>query len=311
LEVIMKTVIVSLLTACLVQMSAPVFAQSGSSPDAAAVRARAEQHAARVRQFQLAQEQASAGDYESAIATARQALAENEDFEAFPLRWNDFVLANVAFWGRDADSLVDHRNRVAEGRSFPANAANVRYLDTLIEGLQADTAVAEARAPEFAVPDPPSGFSWLFVPGTSTALLRPDGWYSTVEENDDAIAAFISLEDWQAEGKFETGLSFNFVQNVSRKTGKTAREYAETMLGVPSPSDVLIKPQGSMLGPGLGFVGLRFRAVFDDTPVIVHRQIIADDVRDSIRLLVFESPEDLWDEMWEVGQLMLQAEIRR
>lgn len=309
----MKTVIAALAALCLGLAWTTGSAQGGNAPAGpTATGTVASAHAARVRTFQSAQASAGSGDIEAAIATARQALAEAEDFSVFPLRWNDFVLAHIAYWQGDRDALVTHRNRVAEGTELVANEMNARQLDTLMARLPDGTAVAGSEGAEFPVPDPPAGYSWLFVPGTSTAVLRPDGWYATVEEDDGQIAAFVSLENWEERGEFETGLSFNFIPDMRARSGTTAQAYGESIIaGAANSFEVLIAPQRGELGPGLVFMGVRVRAVLDDTPVIIHSQVIVDNDRDSVRLVVFESPEATWDEMWEIGRQLLRLEIRR
>jgi hypothetical protein len=171
---------------------------------------------------------------------------------------------------------------------------------------------SEAQESQVAVPDPPAGYSWVFVPGTSTAVLRPDGWFVTIEEEDGTIACFISQENWQEKGKFGTGFSFNFIKGVSVRTGSSARRYAESLIrGLASTYEVLIEPTGSELATDLILIGMRYRVDAEEWPVTVYSQVIADNFGDSIRVMVFESPENAWDEMWAIGQVMMKAQVGR
>jgi hypothetical protein len=287
----------------------PVLAQrSGSSGGSAAIAPTfVEQHEARVREFESALEHARRGDDEAAIAAARKALAPSEDFSVFRLRWNDYVMANVAFWQGDLDALIHHRDQVAAGNDFSANEGNVGSLNSLIESLLRETDPAAARSPAISVPSPsPPGYSWVFVPGTLAALPRPDGWYVTIEEDGGTIACFITLENLQEAGRFETGLSLNFVRGVSASTGASASTYAASVIANLSDTYAsLIEPTRGQIAPGLIGYGIRYRAVVNDEAVIVHSQLLADDTRDTVRFIVFESPEATWDAMWTFGEIMV------
>ncbi|HWN38581.1 MAG TPA: hypothetical protein VNP02_08800, partial [Gammaproteobacteria bacterium] len=100
-----------------------------------------------------------------------------------------------------------------------------RFLVVALAWLAA-IAPAQAQEPEFQVSAPPPGYSWVFIPGTSTALLRPDGWFLKTEAANDAIASFITRENLQERGEFETGLAFNFVRGISKKSRTSAIKYA-------------------------------------------------------------------------------------
>lgn len=87
--------------------------------------------------WHIAQLRASHGDYAEAASYARASLREDEDFSEYPLRWNDYVLATVAFLEKDREALIKHRDRVAEGvDEHRGNAMNLRLLDALIEHFE-------------------------------------------------------------------------------------------------------------------------------------------------------------------------------
>lgn len=96
--------------------------------------------------WHVAQLRASAGDYASAIRHARKVLRENEDYAVNPLRWNDYVLATIAFLERNRTALIRHRDRVAESTRVPeayfGNQLNLKLLDALIRHFDRDYAYA-------------------------------------------------------------------------------------------------------------------------------------------------------------------------
>jgi len=169
---------------------------------------------------------------------------------------------------------------------------------------------AQAQEPEFEVSAPPPGYSWVFIPGTATALLRPDGWFLKTETVNDTIASFITREDVQDGGEFETGLTFNFVRGISKKNRTSAIRYALKFINeAATKKEVLLEPWGNELAPGLLGAGIRYREAKGDSAVIVQHYLIADDAGDSVRFFVFESPESDWDAMWKFGETMMKGQI--
>ena len=182
----------------------------------------------------------------------------------------------------------------------------------LVVALAWLAAIASARAqePDFQVSAPPPGYSWVFIPGTSTALLRPDGWFLKTETANDTIASFITRENLQERGEFETGLTFNFVRGISKNSRTSAIKYAVAFVKeAATTKQVLLEPWGNELAPGLLGVGIRYRETTGDTAVIIQNYLIADDAGDSVRLFIFESPASEWDAMWKFGETMMKGQI--
>lgn len=83
--------------------------------------------------WHVAQLRATHGDYEQAVEYANSVLLEAEDFAARALRWNDYVLATIAFLEKDREALAHHRNQVERGVGEHAgNELNLRLLDSLV-----------------------------------------------------------------------------------------------------------------------------------------------------------------------------------
>ena len=169
---------------------------------------------------------------------------------------------------------------------------------------------AQAQEPEFEVSAPPPGYSWVFIPGTSTALLRPDGWFLKTEVANDTIASFITRENLQERGEFDTGLTFNFVRGISKKSRTSAIKYAVAFVNeAATTKEVLLEPWGNELAPGLLGVGIRYQERTGDTAVIIQNYLIADDAGDSVRFFIFESPASDWDAAWKFGETMMKGQI--
>jgi len=89
--------------------------------------------------WHIAQLRATAGDYPRAILRAQQSLAVLEDFDRQPLRWNDYVLATIAFLQRDKPGLLKHRAQVEAAKELHfGNALNLKLLDALVRHFDRD-----------------------------------------------------------------------------------------------------------------------------------------------------------------------------
>jgi len=96
--------------------------------------------------WHIAQMRATEGDVESAISYAYNSLNEGEVLAPDTLRWNDYVLATIAFLEKDLDALIQHRNRVAEAaEGHFGNALNLKLLDALIRHFDRTYAYATSR----------------------------------------------------------------------------------------------------------------------------------------------------------------------
>ncbi|MBN8742329.1 MAG: hypothetical protein J0H86_22690 [Xanthomonadaceae bacterium] len=81
--------------------------------------------------WHIAQMRAEHDDRPAAIAAARRALAAPEAADAV-FRWNDYVLATIAFLERDRSAFDRHRDAVAAAAgSHAGNALNLQLLDKL------------------------------------------------------------------------------------------------------------------------------------------------------------------------------------
>jgi len=84
--------------------------------------------------WHMAQAWGHVGDYDKAIKWSRTVLLAKEDFSKHELRWNDFVLANIAFFQRDKLNLIKHRNSIAKAKDKHfGNQLNLKYLNSLIK----------------------------------------------------------------------------------------------------------------------------------------------------------------------------------
>lgn len=126
-----------------------LLAQAGCNREAAdLIEVYVARHGATERslRWHIAQLRATGGEYKRALVAARSVLDKDEDLETNPLRWNDYVLATIAFLEHDKAALIRHRDEVAEGADeFWGNALNLKLLDSLIRNFDRDYAYATSH----------------------------------------------------------------------------------------------------------------------------------------------------------------------
>jgi hypothetical protein len=89
--------------------------------------------------WHIAQLRAEQGDAAEAIRYARKTLAETEDHARHPLRWNDYVLATIAFLEHDKPRLIHHRNLIAAAADAHfGNKLNLKLIDSLVLNFDRD-----------------------------------------------------------------------------------------------------------------------------------------------------------------------------
>ncbi|PMG27913.1 hypothetical protein BCU94_18655 [Shewanella sp. 10N.286.52.C2] len=85
--------------------------------------------------WHLAQMKAFNGEYEAAIVYANSVIDIEEDLDDFPLMWNDFVNANIAFLMRDKEALIKYRDKISARKNFKPNELNLLYVEKLLVGF--------------------------------------------------------------------------------------------------------------------------------------------------------------------------------
>ncbi len=119
-----------------------VLARSGCLKEAADLIERYVEHTQapeRSLLWHIAQLRAEQGDSAEAIRYARKVVTETEDHVRNPLRWNDYVLATIAFLERDKPRLIRHRNRIAAAADAHfGNQLNLKLIDSLVRNFDKD-----------------------------------------------------------------------------------------------------------------------------------------------------------------------------
>jgi len=157
------------------------------------------------------------------------------------------------------------------------------------------------------LPAPPNGYSWVECEAIKGAFLKPSGWFFKQGTRGDAIGYFITKENIEVVGSFQTGLTVNVIPDIPRKKQIQASSFAASYIkAVTENGEVFKKPWANSMGPfeAYGVVVINRDAKQGD--FVTHNLAIANDQTGTLYLLTFESPLNQWDSSWEIAEPMLK-----
>ncbi len=152
------------------------------------------------------------------------------------------------------------------------------------------------------LPSPPSGFEWQQIPEVKSALLRPQGWYFKQEEKGGILGYFVTAQDIDKVGHFETGLTVNVFPRLGE--GLAVERGKQLIDRVAAAHDE--KPWNQQVGQLQEF-GCEVRDTDGSGTVVMHALAVANTKTDTLYLLIFESPAADWDAQWKIGKEMMDA----
>ena len=167
-----------------------------------------------------------------------------------------------------------------------------------------------ARAQKYNVPlaPLPTGFAWQALPESKAAVLLPAGWYFKVEGEKGAPTYYLTQQEIGESGEFQAGLSLQVVRKAKAKTGRLAPDYAERLMlrAGFGPGQQQLEKVASVEGVFYKRT-VRYRDAPPETAArIVYQLALANAKTDTLYLLTFESPEQDWPEVWQLGQVMVR-----
>jgi hypothetical protein len=168
--------------------------------------------------------------------------------------------------------------------------------------------VATDQTAAFA--DAPGGFEWYVFEAGKSACLRPLDWFVKTEVNGDTAALFLSKENIDKEGKFETGLTLNVARRIHERTGRSPTQYAQAYLDVLVEKHPDAKRFENPDQDGMKGIGAAYLDEEASPAVVIYTFLLSDDESDILRIFILESPQKDWPEVWARGQQMLNCRIQ-
>jgi len=156
------------------------------------------------------------------------------------------------------------------------------------------------------LPPPPSGYTWQRLPTIKGALMKPDGWFFKSDKKGLTEGFFITMEDIDKSGSFQTGLTLNCVHDVPKTTGHIPSVYAKSLADAAAAKFELKDRSDLVQGP---FRGVKFQYVSapkDKESVTIYQLLIANDKTGTLYMVMLESPTKTWDQTWKTGEVILK-----
>jgi len=170
-------------------------------------------------------------------------------------------------------------------------------LTILLLALTAPAAVA------VDLPAPPSGYTWKSIDEIKGAFLVPISWHFKETRVKETLAYFLTREDIDETGSFETGLSINVLR---KGEDFDPVGYAGAfVLNIVKKYEVLEEPFEAGGGTLKGY-GCRVRVTnLDDPPLIMQYLVIGNSATGTLYVMFFESPESEWEQAWAIAEPIL------
>ena len=155
------------------------------------------------------------------------------------------------------------------------------------------------------LPPAPAGFAWRLLAEINAAVLVPDGWFFKRTVSSRAIATiayFVSRENIDANGAFETGLSLNVLLRP-----KDAEGYAKGTIAKIAGMETarVLKPAWEVSNGGFVQYGCVIRTEQKTGPLVTEYRVIVNRTTKTTYVVSFESPERAWDEAGPKGAKLL------
>jgi hypothetical protein len=155
--------------------------------------------------------------------------------------------------------------------------------------------------PLFAIdlPGAPQGFTWQQMPELKAAVLKPDGWFFKREESKGTLAYFITREDLDQNGQFETGLTVNVFRLKKDSAVERGRLLIENMAATKNG-----KVWNRTVGTFQEF-GSQLKDTDASGSTIMQALAIANPKTNTLYLFIFESAAPKWDAAWQLGKQIM------
>ena len=145
-------------------------------------------------------------------------------------------------------------------------------------------------------PAPPAGFTWQEIPELKTALLKPDGWFYKREEQKGTLAYFITKENIDKNGRFQTGLTVNVFHLKKDSAVERGKEIIQRLAATKH-----VEAWAQDAGPFQKF-GCLAKDTDSSGTIMIQTLTVANPKTNTLYFLVFESPESDWDVAWKLGK---------
>ena len=160
------------------------------------------------------------------------------------------------------------------------------------------------------LPEKPQGFEWKIIADKKLAVLLPSGWFFKVESDkpQGVDGVYISKENIDETGRFSTGQSVLIYKNLKGVTDldRFAKDLLIDLMHAPTTKETL--KAWDYKTDQYTVHHLRVRAEYpnesgpDKNKIVQYSTIPANN---AVYLVVFESPEEIWEQTIQEFGIML------
>lgn len=151
------------------------------------------------------------------------------------------------------------------------------------------------------LPSPPSGFVWQEIPELKAAIPRPNGWFFKREEQKGTQAYFITKENIDKNGRFQTGLTVNVFHLKKDSAVEKGKHLIDQMAAAKHGEN-----WAQDAGPFKEF-GCLTKDTDPSGTSVMHSLAVANPKTNTLYLFIFESPEPDWDSAWKTGRQIMDT----
>jgi hypothetical protein len=154
--------------------------------------------------------------------------------------------------------------------------------------------------------EPPEGFGWEKLEEINARFLRPEGWFLKIDTAGEGISYFITRENYAAEGQFQVGLSMSVRKRPNDSTAMPVFELCRNMIGDRISKHEVVTSWEAISGPTLKGNGClaRVPTAAGGRSVVIYLAM-GSSKTNTLYLLSFEAPEQLWAGYQELGRTMM------
>jgi hypothetical protein len=152
------------------------------------------------------------------------------------------------------------------------------------------------------LPAAPAGLAWKRIDAVRAAFLVPEGWHFKQEKNGDTIAFFITAEDIEKNGGFQTGLTVNVIHLKKDAAPERAALFIADLAEAAEILTQWHEKKGVMT-----IFGCKARKEEAGYPPLrMHTLAVGNGRTNALYLMTFESPESSWEDAWKKGRFILE-----
>jgi hypothetical protein len=153
------------------------------------------------------------------------------------------------------------------------------------------------------LPTPPSGYQWKSIDEIKASFLIPVSWHFKETKVKETLAYFLTRENIDENGRFETGLSINVLRQG--KEFDPVGYAGAFVMKMVEKHEVLEEPFEAGGGKLKGY-GCRVRVANEgEPPLIMQYLAIGNTVTGTLYMMFFESPESEWERAWAIAEPIL------